>query len=160
MEIDKIECPKRDNIIKLIKKDSKIGSFDGSPIHFKTKLSGKNGEKVDAFLTGRDILICERKYLLLICRDISSDRQMERKLHDSARFSNTLIEANPLPIFYKNREGRYIGCNAAFESFIGLKRDQIVGKTVFEVAAEEMASKCHEKDEELFASPGAQVYDY
>jgi PAS domain S-box-containing protein len=160
LEADKIECPKRDNIIKLIRKDSKTGSSDGKPIHFKTKLNGKNGEKVDAFLTAKDILICERKYLLLICRDLSSDRQFERKLHDFARFSNTLIEANPSPIFYKNREGRYIGCNAAFESFIGLKRDQIIGKTVFEVASEEMASKCHEKDGELFASPGIQVYDH
>jgi len=75
-------------------------------------------------------------------------------------FSEKLLEIVPIPIFYKNRQGRYIGCNSAFEKLIGLKRDQIIGKTVFDISPKEVAEEYHKKDQELFEKPGIQTYSW
>jgi PAS domain S-box-containing protein len=70
-----------------------------------------------------------------------------------------MLEAVPLPIFFKDASGTYRGCNERFCKYLGRSREQIVGKTVFEVAPHEHAKKYKEKDDELFANPGEQIYE-
>lgn len=78
--------------------------------------------------------------------------------HDN--FLNQVIESTSNPIFYKGTEGRYFGCNTAFANFIGLPKDEIIGKTVFEVAPQEFAQKYYEMDQEFFENPVTQRYEY
>lgn len=70
-----------------------------------------------------------------------------------------LVDLLPIPIFYKDRKGVYLGCNKAFEEFIKLSREELVGKTVHELFPKEKADIYFQKDEELFNNPGIQVYD-
>jgi PAS domain S-box-containing protein len=70
-----------------------------------------------------------------------------------------LLDSIPIPVYYKDTNGLYIGCNAAFETFIGLSRRNIVGKTVFDVAPKERADKHHEADVALLCHPGVQAYE-
>ncbi|WP_028855824.1 GGDEF domain-containing protein [Psychrilyobacter atlanticus] len=70
-----------------------------------------------------------------------------------------LVDLLPIPIFYKDRKGVYLGCNKAFEEFIKLPRKKLVGKTVHELFPKGKADIYFQKDEELFNSPGIQVYD-
>ncbi len=44
-------------------------------------------------------------------------------------FKDTLMEAIPNPVFYKDQIGRYLGCNKAFTDLTGLSKTEIVGKT-------------------------------
>ena len=78
---------------------------------------------------------------------------------EALRFLQTLIDALPIPVFFKDRDGRYTGCNKAYESFYGQPRDFLIGKTVFETAPPDRARAYHEKDEALFREPGVQVYE-
>ena len=79
---------------------------------------------------------------------------------DKQDFLNTLLETISNPIFYKDVEGKYTGCNKAFENFVGKPRAEIVGKTVYEMAPKEIADKYHERDAELFKIPGKQRYEW
>ena len=54
----------------------------------------------------------------------------------------------------------FLGCNKAFEAFLGTDRQNIVGKTVFEIYPLEMAKVYHEKDRRLFEAGGVQIYDF
>jgi len=92
-------------------------------------------------------------------RDITLRKQAETDLREQLLFLQQLMDAIPLPVFYKGRDGLYLGCNAAFESFIGLCRDRIIGKSVYELAPKELADSYHDSDAELYARPGAQVYE-
>ena len=74
--------------------------------------------------------------------------------------TNSILKHIPLPIFYKDSEGRYLGCNAAFEKFTGVKEQDILGKTVFEVWDTERARVYHEKDQALLKNPELQAYDF
>jgi len=70
-----------------------------------------------------------------------------------------LLDLLPIPIFYKDRRGAYLGCNKAFEGFIKLSREEIIGKTTYELSPRKLADVYSQKDEELFNNPGIQVYD-
>lgn len=71
----------------------------------------------------------------------------------------TLMDAIPAPIFYKDAELIYRGCNAAFLDFIGLPRDKILGQTVYGVSPRELAEVFHKADAELLARGGIQIYE-
>lgn len=70
-----------------------------------------------------------------------------------------IIDALPIPIFYRDTEGVYQMCNAAHEKFTGKIKDQIVGKAIHEVHVKETADKYWSQDKELMANPDVQVYN-
>jgi two-component system, cell cycle sensor histidine kinase and response regulator CckA len=76
-----------------------------------------------------------------------------------ADFFQRLIDAMPYPVFYKDRQGRYLSCNRAFEMFFGVHRDRIAGKMVHAVAPRQRADMHMRIDKELFHHPGARTYD-
>ncbi|HZK88103.1 MAG TPA: HD domain-containing phosphohydrolase, partial [Anaerovoracaceae bacterium] len=52
-------------------------------------------------------------------------------------------------IFYKDPEGIYLGCNEAFEKFVGKGREQIVGFTDFDLFGNKRAALFKQKDIEM-----------
>ncbi|HYS43872.1 MAG TPA: PAS domain S-box protein, partial [Geobacteraceae bacterium] len=86
-------------------------------------------------------------------------REMADTLQNQLGFLQTLIDTIPSPIFYKDRGGRYLGCNLAFGIYLGLEREQLIGKTAYDLAPPDLADRYNEMDEELFANPGVQVYE-
>jgi len=77
----------------------------------------------------------------------------------SDSYLETLLETLPIPVFFKDTQGRYRGCNRAFEELTGKKRKEILGKTVFTVFPRKVARKYREMDDALFRNPGRQVYE-
>jgi PAS domain S-box-containing protein len=94
-----------------------------------------------------------------IARDITVQRKTEQVLRKSEAFLNMLLETIPIPVFFKDREGRYLGFNKAFETFFGTRKEQIIGSSVFDISPPELANVYHAKDIELLEKPGVQVYD-
>ncbi|MEN9397974.1 MAG: hypothetical protein RLZ81_2504, partial [Pseudomonadota bacterium] len=92
--------------------------------------------------------------------DITRSKTAEALLLRGRNFLESLIEATPTPVFYKDRQGRYLGCNDAFLKTTGRQREDVIGKTVFDVAPPHVAQAYFERDEELYAGPGRQTYDY
>ncbi len=72
-----------------------------------------------------------------------------------------LIEALPVPLFFKARDGRYLGVNRAWEEFFGIKREEFLGKTVHELYPQSpgVAEKHFAMDLELWNNPGSQRYE-
>lgn len=83
----------------------------------------------------------------------------QRTIVEKERFLNTLLNAIPLPVFYKDRAGIYRGFNDAYEAFMGKSKTQLIGKSVFDISPEELARIYHAKDNELFESGGTQHYE-
>jgi len=74
-------------------------------------------------------------------------------------FMQAVINAAPTPIFYKDATGRYLGCNKAFEEYIGLSRDELIGKSVLELFDDDLARTYFEADNALFERKGTQIYE-
>jgi PAS domain S-box-containing protein len=79
-------------------------------------------------------------------------------LREREIFLDMLLNAIPIPIFYKDRDGRYLGCNRGFETFFGATKEQLIGKSVFEITVPELARTYYTKDNELIESGGKQRY--
>ncbi len=93
-------------------------------------------------------------------QEIKKLKQSEAVLREKSDFLNTLLETISIPVFYKDAQGRYTGCNRALEEFIGRSRTEIIGKTVYDMAPEHIADKYYQKDTELFEQPGTQHYEW
>ena len=119
----------------------------------------KDGRIVYADIRSGSIEIKGRRFLLGFLADVTDRLKMERELNEQVAFLQTLIDTLPHPIFFKDAEGRYLGCNQAFEHYIGLSRDNLVGKTVYDIAPKELADIYHKADNELFAFPQHQIYE-
>jgi PAS domain S-box-containing protein len=52
-----------------------------------------------------------------------------------------------------------LGCNSSYEKFFGKKKEQIIGKSVYELSPKEFADIYHEKDRVLLQNPGIQIYE-
>jgi len=92
-------------------------------------------------------------------RNITEHKEMNRKLLEAVIFQQRLIDALPIPVFYMNSEGRYLGCNTSFESFFGQKREQITGKSLYDLFPKEIADPYHENNLALLQNPGTQIYE-
>ena len=103
--------------------------------------------------------VADEKRIYCIGKDVTEHRQAEEFLKQREAFLSSLIDAIPIPVFYKNRSGQYLGCNEAFESFFGESREQLIGKSVFDISPRQLAEIYHAKDEELFVSGGKQRYE-
>jgi len=92
-------------------------------------------------------------------RDVTKHKKAEIALHENLRFLQHLIDTIPNPIFYKDRNCIYQGCNLAFEEYLGLSKREIIGKSVYDVAPQDLADKYNEMDLALLNAPGVQVYE-
>ena len=81
------------------------------------------------------------------------------ELQHSFMFNQRLIDALPIPVFYKDSVDRYLGCNSSFENYFGRKREELIGKSAYELFPKELADIYQEKDQALLQNPGIQVYE-
>lgn len=98
--------------------------------------------------------------VVISSKNITKLKEKERKLIEQNAFIQSLLTSIPIPVFYKDKDGRYLGCNEAFERFIKLKSEEMIGKTVFELFDYDKAKVYYEKDKELFENPGTQTYEF
>jgi PAS domain S-box-containing protein len=70
--------------------------------------------------------------LRLYITDVTRQREAESRIVEQSRFLSTLLDTIPVPIFYRDLSGLYLGCNASFEEFTGIRRDQLIGKPAYD----------------------------
>ena len=91
--------------------------------------------------------------------DITGRKNAEMALQESLSFVNTLVDTVPNPLYFKDINGRYQNCNAAFENIIGQCKADLIGKTSSEVLTKNTAKIVNKGDKELLSSGGIQTYE-
>lgn len=90
---------------------------------------------------------------------IYDNKSVHRILNDDPDLYQKIIDALPVPIFYRDVDGLYRACNHAHERLTGKTREQVMGKTVYDIQPPEIAEIYARRDRELFDCPGDQVYE-
>jgi PAS domain S-box-containing protein len=112
-----------------------------------------------AIRTSRLEMPAEGAVLLSVFEDVTSRKWTEEVREEQARFLQAVLDALPAPIFYKNRHGVYVGGNQALADYVGLPLDEILGKTVHDIAPPHLAKVYHERDVALMRQGGTQEYE-
>ncbi len=92
-------------------------------------------------------------------RDITSRRLAENRLKGHYGHIRALIEALPLPVFFKDAEGRYTGWNHALEAVTGIPRYRAIGRAPGEFQPARQAEIFCQDDAELLAGGDEQAYE-
>ncbi len=98
-----------------------------------------------------------------VIRDVTRQKETEADLRRHVELLQTVMNTIPSPVFFKDRECRYTGCNEVFaREIMGLPVEQIIGKTVADFQPALPAKQTgvfRSKDEELLLHGGAQMYE-
>lgn len=86
-------------------------------------------------------------------------KPLSDRLYDGI-FLFTLIDLLPEPIYLKDDRGVILICNKALQNFLHLKKEDIIGKSVFEILTSEDAKTCVEKEKPLFDPKGTDCVTY
>lgn len=94
-----------------------------------------------------------RKVRLAAVTDISAQTMAENDLRRTKKFLDTVIESVPMPIVVKSAtDGRFMLINKASEDLHGYRREDVVGKTLFDIFPKERARQIAAQDAECLAS--------
>lgn len=85
-------------------------------------------------------------------------KERTESLNQQVLFLQQLIDTIPSPIYYKDKNCKYIGCNSAFEGYTGIKKSNIINKTDADFLPAEIAEISQTKDTSLLKHRGIQVY--
>ncbi len=96
---------------------------------------------------------------LAAATDLTSLRQSERERESQHRFTTALLDANPTPIYAKDRQGRYVRVNRAMCEFVGLPEHEILGRRLEDISTQDFALRIADLDALLNAHQGQQVFE-
>ncbi|MGB5867436.1 MAG: ABC transporter substrate binding protein [Arcobacteraceae bacterium] len=98
--------------------------------------------------------------IFLLIGSLEDKRQAQEELAIQLNFIESLLDTIKNPIFYKDKNGRYLGCNNAFSNFTGIEKKAVMGKTMYDVFKErEDFFKIHEViEKKLFKNEKVDEY--
>jgi len=89
-----------------------------------------NGEAIDVAIYGRIMDYDGRSATLIASIDVTKARRAEAEAQTAREFLNTVLENIPAPIIVKDvRNFQIVLVNRAAESFLGLPRSNLIGRT-------------------------------
>ncbi len=127
--------------------------------HYSFRGQTRQGQSVDVEVFGIRTTLDGAPAIVGMLVDVTGRCASERAVTEQLNFTAQVIEAIPSPLFFKDEAGRYVGCNKAFEQFIGRQRNELLGRSVFDISPPDLAERYHAADQALFDNPGIQTYE-
>jgi PAS domain S-box-containing protein len=151
------------NLMEVVKEEYRAKVIQnmkaGSTTPYEITIVDANGSLVPVEVQGKPMPYNGKMARVVAVRNLSERMLAEKSLRNAYLFLQNLIDTIPNPIFYKDAKGIYTGCNSAFDKFLGKSREEIVGKSVFDLSPKELAEKYYQMDQDLFLQGGVQVYE-
>lgn len=91
--------------------------------------------------------------------DVSERERARRELRRQLEFSRTVLQVMPVPVFVKDRQGRCLAVNKAWEAFTGLSAAQVIGRHIDARLAPPRLEEVHQAHDDMLlsgATPSAQ----
>lgn len=85
--------------------------------------------------------------------------KIERQRQEELHFLQSLLDAIPNPVFYKDTASRYLGCNKSYEQLLNCSRQDLIGHRAIEVMEPMRAVVAIREDEKVFGSALSRTYE-
>ncbi|MCE5230405.1 response regulator, partial [bacterium] len=120
--------PSREKGVELIEK-----VFEEGTARFEWLHRRKTGEVFPTEIVLNKVKLADKPAILAMFRDLTERKRAELELKDRLMFQQALLNSIPHPMFIKNSEAQFLGCNAAYEKAFGIASADLAGKTVLEL---------------------------
>ncbi len=108
---------------------------------FEWRMRNHKGEQIWEYVHLKPLSINGKQRVLASVLDISARKQTEEALRHQTGLLTALLDSSPDVIFIKDRNGVYLDCNPAAAAFIGHRREQIIGKSDYDLFDRQMADR-------------------
>jgi two-component system, NarL family, sensor histidine kinase EvgS len=81
------------------------------------------------------VLFVTLRAFIRLQQEMARRVETEQRLGTQLSFQQTMMEVVPYPLVAKDMQNRYVAVNRAFEEALGVRREDILGRTSFDVAA-------------------------
>jgi len=88
----------------------------------------------------------------VVFMDVTERKRAEEALRDYIRLLDDVIDGSTSPIFLKDRDGKYITINTSLERMLGKSRQELKGKTDYDIAPKEVADYWRSHDSKVIAT--------
>lgn len=95
--------------------------------------------------------------VLIMRANIQRRKLVEKDLSNRIKFDKVLLDTLPNPIYYKNTDGKFLGCNLSFAKLFNHKKEEVIGKTAYDFYPEDVAKRNVQVDEELLKTQGTKT---
>jgi PAS domain S-box-containing protein len=93
-----------------------------------------------------------------IARDITERKRAEETLRKSQQLLQDVIDGSPSPIFLKDSDGKFLTINTSLEKMLGMTREELKGKTDYDIAPKEVADSWRAHDKQVMETgKGIQI---
>ncbi len=100
------------------------------------------------------------RFLVSVVEDVSERKRLERERDRDRAFLNQIIDNVPTPIIVRDVQTRlYVLVNRAASEHFGVPRDEMIGKTIYDVFPRESSDLITMHDEQLLQSGGSMFFD-
>ena len=110
------------------------------------------GKEVDVDCLFLPFMYNGEQHLMFMAMDITDRKQVEDALMQEKAFLRALIDAASDYIYFKDRNGFYLGCNKSSQNLIGLSEQEQIGKSDIDIFSKEEAEHILKKDQEILKS--------
>lgn len=90
---------------------------------------------------------------------IYEEKASHHPFQENPVLMQSLIDAIPVPLFYRDLSLCFQACNIAFEKFIGMISEQMIGKTAGEFLPGDMSEVLEKRDKDLAENADNQIYE-
>jgi len=94
----------------------------------------------------------------LLATQLMKTKEAQLEAAESRDFFQKILDSIASPVYFKNLDGKFLGLNRSFLELTGLDRNQVIGKTVNDLAPE-YAQLIHGSDRELIETRKSQVLE-
>ncbi|KAF7771532.1 hypothetical protein PCIT_a4134 [Pseudoalteromonas citrea] len=96
---------------------------------------------------------------LQLTQNIELQRNTEKKVLEQLELNRKILDAIPNPMYYRNREGEYLGVNSIFHEFIGTFDADVIGAAPNDIFNQDIAQQFVESEQSLLSDPGSHNYE-
>ncbi len=91
--------------------------------------------------------------IVALCRDITERKQAEMTLQGSRQMLRSVLDTVPVRVFWKDTEGRYLGCNQPFAGDAGFDSPEaLIGRNDHDMGWKDQADLYRADDRQVIAS--------
>lgn len=132
----------------------------GRPLTFEQRPHRVEGREVWILKTESVVQLPDgTRYLVGVNTDVTELKQAAQAAERSRQFLDNLLNALPLPVFVKDHAHRFVIMNDAVCAFLGVTREQIVGKTDFDIFERHQAQWFWHQDEAAITGDAPIEYE-